>query len=147
MLFEQRTSGHNHSRLAKTALRHFFGKPRFLTRMRSIGRESFNRSEASPRGRGSGNLTSAHRFAIFQDCARAANADTATKLCAHQAERIPQNPQQRGIVIDIHLMVRAVNNETNHKLEQTVYFFAAGMAVNPRASSKSMPCPPNSGAR
>src|SRR5205085_11096005 len=49
--------------------------------------------------------------------------------------------QQRGIVIDIHVMVRAVNNEANHKL---VYFLPQELA-NSRASGNSMPSAPNSG--
>ena len=60
-------------------------------------------------------------------------------------EGLPQNPQQWRIVVDRHLMLRAVNNESDHKLRHTIYLSPKGSAANPGPSSISIPSAP--GAR
>src|SRR5207237_4965516 len=105
-----------------------FREPRILTRMSTIVRETFNGGQASARGTRSRNLTSTHRFAVLQDGAGAANPDAAAKLGTGQPKGVPQNPEQRRLAIDIHFMLRAVNNKTNHKLRQIVSYCCGNQA-------------------
>src|SRR3546814_9947377 len=68
---QQRGGGHDHARLAETALRHLLGDPRLLHRMAAVARQALdrgdeaafafrNRDEAAAKDRKSTRLNSSH---------------------------------------------------------------------------------------
>ena len=111
MLLQQRTRGHDHSSLTISALRDLLLKPRALTGMTHVLRQSFNRDKTAGRRCRRGNLTGAHCFSIFEHGARAANADSAAKLRAGQPEIVTDEPKQWSIVVSFDNMSGSINRE------------------------------------
>jgi hypothetical protein len=111
MLLQQPTRGHNHSSLTISALCDLLLKPRALTRMTRVRRQSFNRDKTARRGRRRRNLTRAHCFSILEHGTCAANADSAAKLCAGQSEIVTDEPKQWSIVVSFDNMSGPINRE------------------------------------
>ena len=113
MLLQQPAGSHDHSSLTISALRNLLLKPRALTRMTQIRRQSFDRDKITRRCLRSGNLTGAHCFSIFQHRACTANANAAAKFRAAQSEIITNQPKQWGIVVSFDNMSGPINREVD----------------------------------
>ena len=113
MLLQQPTRGHNHSRLTISALRDLLLKPRALTWMTHVRRQTFNRDKTARRRRRRGNLTGAHCLPIFEHGACAANANSAAKFRAGQSKIVTYEPKQWSIVIDFDNMSGSINREVD----------------------------------
>jgi hypothetical protein len=111
MLLQQPTRGHDHSSLTISALRNLLLKPRALTWMAYVRRQSFNRDKTARRRRRRGNLTGAHCFPIFEHRAGTANANPAAKFRADQSEIVTDEPKQWSIVISFDNMSGPINRE------------------------------------
>ena len=111
MLLQQPTRGHDHSSLTISALRDLLLKPRALTRMTHVRRQSFNRDKTARRRRRRGNLAGAHCFSIFEHGACAANANSAAKFRAGQSEIVTDEPKQWSIVVSFDNVSCPVNRE------------------------------------
>ena len=108
MFHQQRAGGHDHSRLAETALRDVFFQPRALAWMTSICRQAFDRGEASAFASAAPIWHDRTALPFSGDRARAAHADAATELCSGEIEMIANDPQQRCVIIDFHRVLGAV---------------------------------------
>ena len=113
MLLQQPTRGHDHSSLTISALRDLLLKPRALTWMTHVRRQSFNRDKTARRRRRRRNLAGAHCFSIFEHGACAANANSAAKFCADQSEIVTDEPKQWSIVISFDNMSGPINREVD----------------------------------
>src|SRR4029077_3232653 len=111
MLLQQPACGHDHSSLTISTLRELLLKPRALTGMTHVRRQSFNCDKTARRCCRRGNLTGAHCFSIFEHGARAANADSASKLRAGQPEIVTDEPKQWSIVVSFDNMSGPINRE------------------------------------
>jgi hypothetical protein len=92
-------------------LRDLLLKPRALTGMTHVRRQSFNCDKTARRCCRRGNLTGAHCFSIFEHGACAANADSAAKLRAGQPEIVTYEPKQWSIVVSFDNMSGPINRE------------------------------------
>src|SRR2546421_8819396 len=101
MIPQQSARRKNHSRLAESALRHLFLQPRALTWMTRVARQSFDRNEIAPLCVARGNLAGKDRLSILKDRTRTAGAHAAAKFCPGQGESVTQDPNQRGIVVNV----------------------------------------------
>jgi hypothetical protein len=111
MLLQQPAHGHDHSSLTISALRDLLLKPRALTRMTHVRRQSFDRDKTARRCCRRGNLTGAHCFSIFEYGACATNADSAAKFRAGQPEIVTDEPKQWSIVVSFDNMSGSINRE------------------------------------
>ena len=111
MLLQQPTRGHDHSSLTISALRDLLLKPRALTWMTHLWRQSFNRDKTARRCRRRGNLTGAHCFSILEHGACAADANSTAKFCAGQPEIVADEPKQRSIIVSFDNMSGPINRE------------------------------------
>ena len=113
MLLQQPTCGHNHASLTVSALRDLLLKPRALTRMTHVRRQSFNRDKTARRRCRCGNLTGAHCFSIFEHGACAANANSAAKFRAGQSKIVTDEPKQWSILVSFDNMSGSINREVD----------------------------------
>ena len=110
---QQPTRRHDHSSLTISALRDLLLKPRTLTRMSHIRRQSFNRHKTARRRIRRGNLAGAYCFSIFEHSACTANPDAAAKFRARQSEIITDEPEQWSIVVSFDNMSGPINREVD----------------------------------
>src|SRR5689334_5717335 len=96
---EKRGGRHDLPRLAIAALRDIFGDPRLLYRMVSFGRETFDRRDLLPPERFDGRDARPDRLAVDMDGAGAAEGAPASEFRSGQAERIAQDPEERGALL------------------------------------------------
>ena len=113
MLLQQPTHGHDHSSLTVSALRDLLLKPRALTRMTHVRRQSFNRDKTARRRLRRGNLAGAYYFSIFEHGACAANANSAAEFGAGQSEIVTYEPKQWSIIISFDNMSGPINREVD----------------------------------
>src|ERR1041384_1977854 len=77
--------------------------------MTRIGRQSFDRNEASRLRILRRDLTRANGFSVLEHGARTAYADAATKFRARQRKRVAQHPDKRRVFLDVYDAFRAVD--------------------------------------
>src|SRR3546814_19841694 len=61
---DERRRRHDHSRLAKSALRHAFGDPGLLDRMRAVARQRFDSGDEAALGGGDGDREATPRLPV-----------------------------------------------------------------------------------
>src|ERR1700733_4803784 len=83
--------------------------------------------------------TRAHRLAVQMDRTGSALGDTATELCASQAERVAQRPQQGCVGWDVDVAKLPVYLECDH--ENTPASFGRGFRPAPGQSRPESSCP------
>lgn len=90
--FQQGSSGHDHARLAISALRDLFGDPRLLHWVAAVTRKGFDRRDEGPLGLRDRDLATSHRAPIDVDSARAAIARAAAVFGACQVRCVADCP-------------------------------------------------------
>src|SRR4051812_19661998 len=80
--FQQGARGHDHTRLAITALGYVFLDPGALTRMIAVPRQAFDRSETAAGCGRAWDLAGPYRLPVVQDGTRPTNTDTAPEFRA-----------------------------------------------------------------
>jgi hypothetical protein len=108
---EERGSGHDHSRLAIAALRDLFLEPGCLSGVVAIGGKAFNGGDVAPGNRRYASDTRTRWFSIHMDGACSALRNTATELCAREAEGVAKDPEQRSVRADLDGMLLAVDGD------------------------------------
>jgi hypothetical protein len=110
---EQRGGGHDHSRLAVTALRNLAFEPRALDRMLAIIGKSFDRSDLAGANYGNSRNARTRRFAIDVNRTGAAQSLSAPKFGSRESKRIPEHPKERSVGSDFHSVQVAVYGDRN----------------------------------
>src|SRR5712691_7443010 len=110
-LVQQRRRRQNLPRLAVAALRHVELLPRQLHRMRPVGRQPLDRRDGRTDRAVDRQRARAHRQAVDHHRAGAALADAAPVLGARQADRVAQDPQERGVRLDAHCVLNVVDEK------------------------------------
>lgn len=110
MIVQQSTRRHDHSGLAKSALRHFFGQPGTLAGMSYVRGKALNSDETAAVRFARWDLAAANTFAVLEDSAGTAHANAAPELCASERERITNDPKERRVIIDINGVARAIHH-------------------------------------
>ena len=110
---EQGGGAHHLSRLAITALRNLYLKPRLLHWMRAVGGQAFDGGDALACDCADGRHARPHCIAIDVDRTRAAKSHAAAELRACQSKLLAQRPKKRHCRIDIQFFWIVVNAETN----------------------------------
>jgi len=82
---EERGGGHDHADLAVATLRDLVRKPRLLHGMLSVGRKSFDGSDAASSDGGNARGARARGLAIHMDSTGAAERLAATEFCAGES--------------------------------------------------------------
>src|SRR6185503_11417021 len=115
LLRQERGRCHDLPGLAVPALRHVDGRPRFLDRVRAIGRQAFDRDYlvgglhvAHRQGAG------AHDLAVEVHGAGAALRDAASVLGARQPDLLADHPEQRRVGLHLHVTDLAVDVQLRH---------------------------------
>src|SRR5262245_17856819 len=99
---EQGGGRHDLTALAIAALRHADLHPGLLDRVRAVGRQAFNGGDAlADRGRRR-QLARFHRLPVDMDSAGATARDTTSVFGAGEPNVVAQDPEQRGLRLDIH---------------------------------------------
>src|SRR3954462_15172887 len=106
---------HDLSRLAVAALRHLLGDPRFLQRMRGIGRQAFDRRHLRAFDGADGGDARAHRLAVDVHGARATLRDAAAVFRPGELQLISDHPEKWSAVLGLGGYRFAVESESNHR--------------------------------
>src|SRR5215469_3586180 len=101
--------------LAVSALRDVYLGPRLLHRMRTMGRNTFNRRDVRAFQLAHRLLTRPHRCPVVQHRPCPAQSHPTSKFCPGQSENVAQIPQQRHLWIAIKSPCCAIYLEMNHK--------------------------------
>src|SRR3954468_22689379 len=101
-LGDQRRRRHDLTALAIAALRNADFHPGLLNRMRAVVRQPLDGRDPLADRRRCRQLTGFHRLPVDMDRAGAAARDPATIFGAGEPDIVAQDPQQRGLRLDIH---------------------------------------------
>ena len=106
---EERRGRHELSRHTIAALGNIQGNPGLLDRMAGIRGEAFDGDDFFAGGVGHRRHTGAHGLPVEMNGTGAALGDAAAVFGAGESERIPQNPEERGIRTDVDGIIFTVN--------------------------------------
>src|SRR5437773_4648640 len=116
ILLEQRCRGHDLPGLAVAALRNVELRPRLLHRMRAGRGQPFDGDDpVACLDRAQRNRARATNLAVDVHRARAALRDAATILGAGQSDLLSDDPQQRRVILRLHVVDLAVDVELCHE--------------------------------
>src|SRR5262245_19077664 len=99
---DQSGGRHDLPALAIAALRNADLHPSLLDRMRAVGRQAFNGGDAFANRSRRGQLARLHRLPVDMDRAGATACDAAPVFGAGEPDIVAQDPEQRGLRLNIH---------------------------------------------
>src|SRR5262245_2843629 len=115
LLLEQRRHRHDHAGLAVAALRHVMLDPRLLHRVqRAVLGEPFDGRDLLAVGLADRQRARAHCLPVDVNRAGSALRDAAAVLGSGHAELLADHPQERGVRLDVDLMLLSVDGKTGH---------------------------------
>ena len=112
---EQRRGRHDLAGLAVAALRHVVFDPGLLDRVAAVLREALDGGHRLVADGADRDLAGAHRLALEVHGAGAAQRHAAAEFGAREAQRVAQDPEQRGFRIDIDFDRVAIDVELGHE--------------------------------
>jgi len=115
---KQRGSRHDLTRLAVSTLRHVFGDPCLLYRMRTILRKALDSSDLLARYRFERCLARPDSLSVNVHRAGTAQAHPAAVFGTCQCQNIPQNPEKRRIWIAFEDEMYTVNSQTEPHVQK-----------------------------
>src|SRR5882672_2802305 len=105
---------HDLAGLAVTALRDLFAQPRLLHRMLAVGREPLDGGDLLPFDAADRHRARTDGLSVDVHGAGAALGNAAAELRSGQSDLLTQDPEKRGIALDIELMRGAVDVDVGH---------------------------------